>query len=56
MYNPPDETENSGAVLAHLANRIDTDRDHANLFSAIRLFVLDYYRRIAEQKLAMRQK
>jgi predicted DNA-binding ribbon-helix-helix protein len=33
-----------------LATRINTDRDHANLSSVIRLFVLDHYRRLAEAK------
>jgi predicted DNA-binding ribbon-helix-helix protein len=30
-----------------LVTRIDQDRQHANLSSAIRLFVLDHYRRLA---------
>lgn len=32
-----------------LVTRIDRDRQHANLSSAIRLFVLDHYRRLAEK-------
>jgi predicted DNA-binding ribbon-helix-helix protein len=32
-----------------LVSRIDQDRQHANLSSAIRLFVLDHYRRLAEK-------
>jgi predicted DNA-binding ribbon-helix-helix protein len=32
-----------------LQSRIDTDRQHANLSSAVRLYVLDYYRRLLEQ-------
>jgi predicted DNA-binding ribbon-helix-helix protein len=31
-------------TIADLASSIDTDRRHGNLSSAIRLFVLDYYR------------
>jgi predicted DNA-binding ribbon-helix-helix protein len=31
--------------LAELVTTIDNDRKHANLSSAIRLFVLEYYRR-----------
>jgi len=30
--------------LSHLVTAIDGRREHANLSSAIRLFVLDYYR------------
>ena len=30
--------------LSHLIARIDSDRQHGNLSSAIRLFVLDFYR------------
>ena len=33
-----------------LVRRIDTDRRHANLTSALRLYVLDHYRRLAETK------
>ncbi len=36
--------------VSALATRINTDRDHANLSSVIRLFVLDHYRRLAEAK------
>ena len=43
--------EIAGRVLiSALATRLDTDRDHANLSSVIRLFVLDYYRQLAEGK------
>jgi predicted DNA-binding ribbon-helix-helix protein len=38
--------------VAALVTRIDTDREYANLSSAIRLYVLDHYRRLAEQALA----
>jgi len=31
-------------VLAHLVASIDADRQHANLSSAIRLYVLEFYR------------
>jgi predicted DNA-binding ribbon-helix-helix protein len=31
-----------------LASIIDKDRQHANLSSVIRLYVVDYYRRVAE--------
>jgi predicted DNA-binding ribbon-helix-helix protein len=34
--------------LAELVTTIDNDRKHANLSSAIRLFVLNYYRRRLE--------
>ena len=34
-----------GTPVSQLVNRIDEGRDHANLSSAIRLHVLDYYRR-----------
>jgi predicted DNA-binding ribbon-helix-helix protein len=33
-----------GQTLSELTASIDTDRHHGNLSSAIRLFVLDYYR------------
>ena len=32
-----------GATLSELISQIDTDREHSNLSSAIRLFVLDHY-------------
>jgi predicted DNA-binding ribbon-helix-helix protein len=38
-------------TLSDLVASIDTDRQHGNLSSAIRLFVLDYYRsQIHDQK------
>jgi predicted DNA-binding ribbon-helix-helix protein len=38
-------------TLSDMVAEIDTDRRHGNLSSAIRLFVLDYYRaRAAEQR------
>ena len=40
-----------GMTLSELVASIDTDRQHGNLSSAIRLFVLDHYRsQHAEQK------
>jgi len=33
-----------GVTLSDLVASIDTDRQHGNLSSAIRLFVLDFYR------------
>jgi predicted DNA-binding ribbon-helix-helix protein len=35
-----------------LVTRIDTDGEHANLSSAVRLFVLAYYMTLAKQKTA----
>jgi predicted DNA-binding ribbon-helix-helix protein len=45
-----------GFSVADLVNHIDTDREHANLSSTIRLYVLDHYRRLAEQALAAKGK
>ena len=39
-----------GVAIAALVTRIDADRQHANLSSAIRLYVLDYYVRLAKKK------
>ena len=39
-----------GIPVAALVDRIDADRDHANLSSTLRLFVLDHYRRLAKAK------
>jgi predicted DNA-binding ribbon-helix-helix protein len=33
-----------GVAMTHLVTSIDAERKHANLSSAIRLFVLDHYR------------
>jgi predicted DNA-binding ribbon-helix-helix protein len=33
-----------------LVSRIDTTRQHGNLSSAVRLYVLDHYRRLAEER------
>ena len=38
-----------GLTPGQLVGRIDTDREHANLSSAIRLYVLSHYRRLAEE-------
>ena len=35
--------------ISELVSRIDKERKHANLSSAIRLYVLDHYRRMAEE-------
>jgi predicted DNA-binding ribbon-helix-helix protein len=37
-----------GVSVSALATRIDADREHKNLSSVIRLFVLEHYRRMAE--------
>jgi predicted DNA-binding ribbon-helix-helix protein len=42
--------------IAALITRIDNDREYANLSSAVRLYVLDHYRRLAEQALAAKGK
>jgi predicted DNA-binding ribbon-helix-helix protein len=39
-----------------LLTDIDRQRQHANLSSAIRLYVLDHYRRLAELGLTVKQK
>jgi predicted DNA-binding ribbon-helix-helix protein len=39
-----------GTPVSQLVNRIDTDRENANLSSAIRLYVLNHYRLLAEAK------
>jgi predicted DNA-binding ribbon-helix-helix protein len=41
-----------GISIPALITRIDTDRQRANLSSAVRLYVLDHSRRLAEQALA----
>jgi predicted DNA-binding ribbon-helix-helix protein len=37
-------SEQRGITMTYLVSTIDAERKHANLSSAIRLFVLDYYR------------
>jgi predicted DNA-binding ribbon-helix-helix protein len=39
-----------GVSVPTIVTRIDAERQQANLSSAIRLFVLDHYRRLAEEK------
>lgn len=41
--------------LPKLVARIDSDREHANLSSHLRLFVLDHYRRLAEEATSVRK-
>lgn len=41
-----------GLTAGQLVTRIDKDRQHANLSSEIRLFLLSYYRRLAEEAAA----
>jgi predicted DNA-binding ribbon-helix-helix protein len=36
-------------TIRELVARIDRNREHANLSSAIRLFVLEHYRRLADE-------
>jgi predicted DNA-binding ribbon-helix-helix protein len=38
-----------GLTASVLVTGIDNDRQHANLSSAIRLYVLDYYRQLASE-------
>lgn len=42
--------DTEGAKLTELVEHIDQSRNTPNLSSAIRLFVLEYYRRLAEEK------
>ena len=39
-----DIADQRGVTMTYLVSTIDADRTHANLSSAIRLFVLDHYR------------
>jgi predicted DNA-binding ribbon-helix-helix protein len=39
-----------GITVAELVTEIDANRKHANLSSAIRLFVLDHYRSLASAR------
>ena len=39
-----------GVFISTLVTRIDADREHLNLSSAVCLYVLDHYRRLAEEK------
>jgi predicted DNA-binding ribbon-helix-helix protein len=45
-----------GVPVSTLVTCIDTDREHANLSSAVRLYVLDHYRRLVEQALGAKGK
>jgi len=36
-----------GTPVSQLVNRIDADREHANLSSHLRVYVLEHYRRLA---------
>jgi predicted DNA-binding ribbon-helix-helix protein len=42
--------------LNKLVTLIDSDRQYANLSSALRLYVIEHYRRLAEEKHAVKQK
>ena len=44
-----DIADDRNVTLSDLVSSIDTDRQHGNLSSAIRLFVLDHYRNSAMQ-------
>jgi predicted DNA-binding ribbon-helix-helix protein len=39
-----------GVSVPTIVSRVDAERQHTNLSSVLRLFVLDYYRRLAETK------
>jgi predicted DNA-binding ribbon-helix-helix protein len=41
-----------GTTLSDLVATIDTNREHANLSSAIRLFILDFYRNRLGERMA----
>jgi len=45
-----------GTAVGTLVSTIDGDRQHNNLSSAIRLFVLDHYRVLAEHRTAARHR
>jgi predicted DNA-binding ribbon-helix-helix protein len=42
--------------LSALVTRIDTDREHGNLSSTIRLYVLNHYRGLADEAAPGRSK
>jgi predicted DNA-binding ribbon-helix-helix protein len=44
-----------GISISKLVANIDKRRRHANLSSVIRLYVLDYYRRLAGQRVGRRR-
>ena len=45
-----------GSSVSALVSRIDAERQHANLSSAVRLYILDHYRQLAELGLTVKQK
>lgn len=45
---------NRDMTLSDLVASIDTDRHHGNLSSAIRLFVLDYFRALGGEERSLR--
>ena len=48
--------DREGISVAALVTRIESDRQHANLSSAVRLYVLNHYRHVVEQALAAKGK
>jgi predicted DNA-binding ribbon-helix-helix protein len=40
-----------GTTLSNLVTSIDVDRQHGNLSSCLRLFVLDFYRNMLKEKM-----
>ena len=49
-FSLKDVAAKEGIPVSQLISRINADRQHANLSSAVRLYLLNYYRRLAEQK------
>jgi predicted DNA-binding ribbon-helix-helix protein len=49
-FSLKDVAAKEGIPVSQLVSRINADRQHANLSSAVRLYLLNYYRRLAEQK------
>jgi predicted DNA-binding ribbon-helix-helix protein len=43
-----------GTTLSNLVTSIDVDRQHGNLSSCLRLFVLDFYRNLLKEKMDAR--
>jgi predicted DNA-binding ribbon-helix-helix protein len=43
-----------GTTLSNLVTSIDVDRQHGNLSSCLRLFVLDFYRNLLKEKMGTR--
>ena len=46
---PQGDPAHEGVPVSALVTRIDLDREHANLSSTLRIYVLDHYRRLAEE-------